>query len=64
LRHLGVGPGEKGEIDLVPNGRVVVRTKPRGLTEDFIGCAHRPGTTLLTIEEINEIIADGWAGIR
>jgi hypothetical protein len=36
---------------------------PRGSIEDFFGCAYRLGTKPLTIAEINEIIADGWAGI-
>jgi antitoxin PrlF len=64
LRHLGVGPGQKVEIDMLPNGRVEVRAKPTGSIENFIGCAYRPGTKPLTIEEINEIAAEGWAGIR
>jgi antitoxin PrlF len=64
LQHLGVRPGQKVEVDLLPNGRLEVRAKPQGSIEDFFGCAHRPGTKPLTIEEINEIIADGWAGIR
>ncbi|HEU0157167.1 MAG TPA: AbrB/MazE/SpoVT family DNA-binding domain-containing protein [Stellaceae bacterium] len=63
LRHLGVGPGQKVEIDMLPNGRVEMRAKPTGSIEDFIGCAQRPETQPLTIEEINEIIAGGWAGL-
>lgn len=62
LRHLGVGPGQKVEIDMLPNRRIEIRAKPAGSIGNFIGCAHRPGTTPLTIEEINEIIAKGWAG--
>jgi antitoxin PrlF len=64
LQHLGVTPGQKVEVDLLPHGRIEVRAKPKGSIEDFFGCAARPGTKPLTIEEINEIIADGWAGIR
>jgi antitoxin PrlF len=64
LRHLGVGPGQKVEIDMLPNRRIEVRAKSAGSIEDFIGCAHQPGTKPLTIEEINEIAAQGWAGIR
>jgi bifunctional DNA-binding transcriptional regulator/antitoxin component of YhaV-PrlF toxin-antitoxin module len=63
LQHLGVTPGQKIAIDLLPNGRVELRAQPTGSIEDFFGCAHRPGTKPLTIEEINEIIADGWAGV-
>jgi antitoxin PrlF len=65
LRHLGIAPGQKVAIDMLPNGRLEVRAaKPSGSIENFIGCAKRPGTKPLTIEEMNEIIADGWAGIR
>ena len=62
LRHLGVAPGQKVEVDLLPNGRIEMRAKPAGSIEDFIGSLYRPGTKPLTIEEINEIIAKGWAG--
>lgn len=65
LRHLGVAPGQKVEVDLLPNGRIELRgAAPKGSIEDFIGCAHRPGTKPLTIGQINEIIAEGWAGIH
>ncbi len=64
LRHLGVAAGQKVEVDLLPNGRIEVRAKPNGSIEDFFDSLERPATKPLTIEEINEIIADGWAGIR
>jgi antitoxin PrlF len=65
LRHLDVTPGQKVEVDLLPNGRLEVRAaRPTGSIEDFIGCAQRPGTKPLTIEEIGEIAAQGWAGLR
>ncbi len=65
LRHLGVAPGQKVEVDLLPNGRVEVRgIEPKGSIENFFGSLQQPGTKPLTIEQINEIIADGWAGIR
>ncbi len=65
LRHLGVAPGQKVEVDLLPNGRIEVRAaKSTASIEDFFGCLQRPGTKPLTIEEIGEIAADGWAGRR
>lgn len=65
LRHLGVAPGQKVEVDLLPDARLQLRAaKPTGSIKDFFGCAYRPGTKPLTIEEMNEIIADGWAGIH
>ena len=63
LRHLGVEPGQKVEIDLLPNGRVELRAAERsGSLEHFIGSGAKPGTKPLTIDEMNEIIADSWAG--
>jgi antitoxin PrlF len=65
LQHLGIMPGQKIEVDLLPGGRAELRAaKSTGSIEDFFGCLERPGTKPLTIEEMNEIIADGWAGIR
>jgi antitoxin PrlF len=63
LRHLGVEPGGKLEIDLLADGRAELRAaKKTGSIEDVIGSLYRPGTEPLTIEEMNEIIAKSWAG--
>ena len=65
LRHLGIIPGQKIEIDLLPQGRLQLRAaKAAASIEDFFGCLYRPGTKPLTIEEIGEIAAEGWAGRR
>lgn len=63
LRHLGVKPGDKIELDILPEGRAELRAaKKKGSIEAFFGSLHRPGTKPLTIEEINEVIQKGWAG--
>jgi AbrB family looped-hinge helix DNA binding protein len=65
LRHLGVTPGQKLEVDLLPDGRLELRAAKSAISiEDFFGCLHQPGTTPLSIDEINEIIAEAWAGRR
>ena len=64
LRHLGVIPGQKVEVELLPSGRLEFTAKPTGSIEDFFGCLRRPGTKPLTIEEIGEIAAQGWVGRR
>jgi antitoxin PrlF len=65
LRHLGVEPGGKLAVDLLPEGRARLRAATSaGAIDDFIGCLHRPGTRLLSIEEISAIAAEGWAGRR
>ena len=63
LKHLGVGPGEQVAVDLLPGGRIEVRAAKRtGKFSDLVGMLHREGGPVLTIEEINESIAAGWAG--
>lgn len=63
LDHLGVVPGDKIIVELLPAGRVEVRAaRSPASIEGFIGCLKEPGTNSLSIEEINEIAAGGWAG--
>jgi hypothetical protein len=65
LRHLGVRPGERLEVDMLPNGRIEARAARRtGHISDIFGVLKRPGGPSLSIEEMNEVIADGWAGKR
>ncbi len=63
MEHLGVKPGEKIELELLPDGRGVIKAaKPKGTIDDFIGFLAGKSKKVATIEEINEAAADGWAG--
>ena len=63
LQHLGVQPGEKISLDKMPNGQFVVRAAgATGKISDVFGMLKRPGQPTLTIDEINEAAARGWAG--
>lgn len=66
LAHLGAGPGDDVSVTLLPGGRVEVlaAAKPAkgGGLEAFKGSLARPGQPTLTIDEINEAAATGWAG--
>lgn len=65
LRHLNVTPGQKVAVEKLPNGRLMVRPAvPKGSIAAFSGSLAKKGTPHYTIEQINEAIADGWAGIR
>ncbi|SFK19873.1 AbrB/MazE/SpoVT family DNA-binding domain-containing protein [Methylocapsa palsarum] len=65
LDHLGIGPGQKIAVDLLPSGRVEVRAANSSSSiETFIGCLERPRKPSLSIEEMKQIVADGWAGRR
>jgi AbrB family looped-hinge helix DNA binding protein len=63
LRHLGVEPGEKLEVDKLPDGRLSVRAaRPTGSIDKLFGLLAGKTTKVATIEEINEAIEAGWAG--
>lgn len=65
MEHLGVKPGEKIELDLLPDGRGMIRAARRhGKIQDFFGLLAGKTKKVATIEEINEASARGWAGIK
>jgi bifunctional DNA-binding transcriptional regulator/antitoxin component of YhaV-PrlF toxin-antitoxin module len=65
LKYLGVQAGEKIDVEKLPGGRIVVKAaRPNGRISDVFGCLKRPDGPSLTIEEINQIAADSWAGRR
>jgi AbrB family looped-hinge helix DNA binding protein len=65
LEHLGVRPGEKVSLEKLPDGRVEVKAaRPTGKISDAFDFLKRKGGPSLSIEEMNKIIADGWAGKR
>ena len=65
LKHLGVGPGETVTVEMLPDGRLEVRAaRPTGKISDVFDMLKRPDGPALSIDEMNEIIAQGWAGER
>ena len=62
LRHLGIRPGDKIELDLLPDGRGVLKARPAGTIASFVGLLAGRTQKVATIEEINEAAAQGWAG--
>jgi bifunctional DNA-binding transcriptional regulator/antitoxin component of YhaV-PrlF toxin-antitoxin module len=65
LDHIGIKPGDKIRVDLAPDGRAVLSAAKGKLgLEAFFGSLHRPDERPLSLEEINQTIADGWAGKR
>ncbi len=65
LRHMNVSPGQKVGVDMLPDGRLVVRPATQtGSIAAFSGSLAKKGTPRLSIKQINKAIADGWAGIR
>jgi AbrB family looped-hinge helix DNA binding protein len=63
LQHLGIKPGEKIELDKLPDGRVTLRAaRPSGSIDGFLGLLAGKSSKVATLEEINQAAADGWAG--
>lgn len=63
LAHLGAGPGSKLIARKLPNGAVELRLAGRrGKIANLVGFLTREGQRTVSIEEMNEAIAAGWAG--
>lgn len=65
LQHLGIEPGEKIELELLPGGKGVVKAaQKKGSVEDFIGSLAAKSKVKLTIAEIKKATERAWAGKR
>lgn len=67
LRHLGLKPGDRIEVVERPGHQLsLAPTVPErtGRMSDAFGSLKRAGQPVLTIEEMNEVIARAWAGER
>jgi AbrB family looped-hinge helix DNA binding protein len=65
LVHLGVQAGDQISLEKLPDGRVEVKAaRPAGRISDVFGLLKRAGGPSLSIDDMNQIVADGWAGKR
>jgi AbrB family looped-hinge helix DNA binding protein len=65
LEHLGVHPGEKITVDKLPDGRIEMKAvRPTGKISDVFNRFKKKNGPSLSIEEINEVASQGWAGKR
>jgi antitoxin PrlF len=63
LQHLGISPGERIELDKLPDGRVLLKaSRPSGKIDSFLGMLAGKSKKVATLDEINEAAASGWAG--
>ena len=62
LHHLGFRPGEKIELDKLPDGRVELRAaKPSGTIDGLWAAGGEDEKGSATLDEINEASDAGWA---
>jgi len=65
LEHLGVNPGDKITVDKLPDGRVVVRAERTSASISAVfNLLKREKGPSLSIEEMNDLAAQGWGGKR
>ena len=63
LQHLGIEPGGRIDIEKLPNGELRLRaSRPAGTVDGFIGLLAGKTSKVVSIEEMNEVAAAGWAG--
>ncbi len=65
LQHLGIVPGQKIELEKLPDGRVAVRAERPGNTIDSLfGMLAGKTKKVATLDEINEAAAAGWTRVK
>jgi len=63
LQHLGIRPGEKIQLEKMPDGRIALKAaRQAGKIDGFVGLLAGKSRKKATIEEINKAAAAGWAG--
>ena len=63
LQHLGVKPGERIDIEKLPNGELRIKAaQPTGSIDGFLGLLAGKTRKVATVEELNEAAAAAWAG--
>lgn len=72
LRHLGIKPGDKIHVDMLPGGIASIKStgakqiepKQTGSIENVFGMLASEDGPRLTLDEIKKAIEDGWAGVN
>ena len=63
LQHLGIRPGDKIELALMPGGKgVITAAKPAGTIDMFVGLLAGKTAKVATLDEMHEAAVQGWAG--
>lgn len=61
LQYLGIAPGQQVDVAKLANGILALHAQPRQGLEGFAGCLPPPAKAM-SVEDMNAIIANAWAG--
>ena len=62
LQHLGIRAGSRISVNMLPDHSIRIEAaKPGSKISDVFGLLKRDGQPVLSVEEMNEVIADSWA---
>ena len=62
LQHLGIQPGQRVDVEVLPGGRLELHAeRATGEISSFIGLLAGRSSRIVTLEELNEAAAAGWA---
>jgi len=62
LQHLGIEPGQRIQLDKLPDGRVTLQAeRPTGTIDSFVGLLSGKTKKIATLDEINDAASAGWA---
>ena len=65
LRHLGIKPGDKIDLDLLPDGKATIKAARRtGSIDDFLNLFAGQTHKYVSDEDIKVAIERAWAGER
>ncbi|HEX4871336.1 MAG TPA: AbrB/MazE/SpoVT family DNA-binding domain-containing protein [Nevskiaceae bacterium] len=62
LEHLDARPGDRLRVELLPGGRLAVQALPRTAVDGVFGLLAGKTRKKATLEQIDAVVADGWAG--
>ena len=61
-KHLGARQGDRVDVDLLPDGQVLLRAKSGEPISRIFGMLAEPGTRPHSVEELTDAAAAGWVG--
>ncbi len=65
LQHLGIQPGQKIQIELLPGGKATLSAaQPDQPISAFLGLLAGKSPKHATLDEINHAASDAWSGDR